>query len=75
MLRHVTERPEAASAGAIKLVGPDEHAIVRETIRLLDDPLAYHEMAQVPNPYGDGHASQRIVQAILDYHAANTPQT
>jgi UDP-N-acetylglucosamine 2-epimerase (non-hydrolysing) len=67
VLRHVTERPEAASAGAIKLVGPDEEAIVRETIRLLDDPRAYHEMAKVPNPYGDGRASQRIVQAILDF--------
>jgi len=67
VLRQTTERPEVVAAGAAKLVGTDTETIVRETVRLLDDALAYGQMAGVANPYGDGHASRRIVQAILDY--------
>lgn len=65
VLREVTERPEATAAGAAKLVGTDCETIVRETARLLEDSAAYQEMTAVENPYGDGRASQRIVQAIL----------
>jgi UDP-N-acetylglucosamine 2-epimerase (non-hydrolysing) len=64
VLRQVTERPEVAALGAAKLVGTECETIVRETVRLLEDPIAYREMASVANPYGDGHASQCIVQAI-----------
>lgn len=67
VLRHTTERMEVIEAGAAKLVGPDYNAIMRETTRLLDDPQAYAQMASIANPYGDGHASQRIVEAILAY--------
>ncbi len=65
VLRQVTERPEVTALGAARLVGTECETIVRETVRLLEDPVAYREMASVANPYGDGHASQRIVQAIL----------
>lgn len=67
VLREVTERPEGIHAGTVRLVGTDTHRIVSETCRLLDDPDAYAQMAQSVNPYGDGHAAGRIVQAIVDY--------
>jgi UDP-N-acetylglucosamine 2-epimerase (non-hydrolysing) len=67
VLRAVTERPEGVEAGTVRLVGTDMERIVNETQRLLDDPQAHARMAQATNPYGDGHAAQRIVQAILDY--------
>jgi UDP-N-acetylglucosamine 2-epimerase (non-hydrolysing) len=66
VFRQVTERPEATDLGAARLVGTERETIVRETVRLLEDSAAYEEMARVPNPYGDGCASQRIVQAILN---------
>lgn len=67
ILRQVTERPEGIQAGAVRLVGNDQESIVAETRRLLDDPQAHAEMAQAENPYGDGHAAERIVKAILNY--------
>lgn len=67
VLRAVTERPEGVQAGTVRLVGTDREKIVSETRRLLDDPQAHAEMAQAINPYGDGHASERIVRAIFDY--------
>jgi UDP-N-acetylglucosamine 2-epimerase (non-hydrolysing) len=66
VLRDVTERPEGVEAGALKLVGTATSIIVREATRLLDDPSAYAEMSRAVNPYGDGHASQRIIDALLD---------
>jgi UDP-N-acetylglucosamine 2-epimerase (non-hydrolysing) len=66
VLRRVTERPEAVEAGTARLVGTDPERIVTETRRLLDDEEAYAEMARAINPFGDGHASERIVQALLD---------
>lgn len=65
VLRRVTERPEGVQAGTVRLVGTDTQTIVAETRRLLDDPFAYQTMAQAVNPYGDGKAAQRIVEAIL----------
>lgn len=67
VLRHVTERPEGVEAGTVRLVGTDQDAIVRESRRLLDNAQAHAQMARAINPYGDGHASPRIVRAILDY--------
>lgn len=64
VMRHVTERPEAVAAGTAKLVGTDTAAIVREALLLLDDPAAHNAMARAVNPFGDGHAAERIV-AIL----------
>ena len=64
VLRKVTERPEGVDAGNLKLVGTESSQIVREATRLLDDPSAYAEMAKAANPYGDGHAAERIVEAL-----------
>ncbi|MGZ9225148.1 MAG: non-hydrolyzing UDP-N-acetylglucosamine 2-epimerase [Anaerolineales bacterium] len=65
VLREVTERPEGIQAGALKLVGTETGHIVQEAMRLLDDPSAYVEMAKASNPYGDGHAAERIVEELL----------
>lgn len=65
VLRETTERPEGVQAGTLKLVGTDTDQIVREATRLLDDPVAYAEMARAVNPYGDGHAAERIIDALL----------
>ncbi|HKY56029.1 MAG TPA: UDP-N-acetylglucosamine 2-epimerase (non-hydrolyzing) [Anaerolineales bacterium] len=65
VLRQTTERPEGVEAGALKLVGTETSQIVREATRLLEDPVAYAEMAKAANPYGDGHAAERIVEALL----------
>jgi UDP-N-acetylglucosamine 2-epimerase (non-hydrolysing) len=67
VLRNVTERPEGVDAGVLKLVGTDPAVIVGETRRLLEDPAAYMAMSSAKNPFGDGHAAERIVQAILQY--------
>jgi UDP-N-acetylglucosamine 2-epimerase (non-hydrolysing) len=69
VLRNVTERPEAVEAGTALLVGTDPEVILNETRRLLEDEQAYASMARAVNPFGDGHASERIVQALLDYLA------
>lgn len=67
VLREVTERPEGIAAGTLKLVGTETNKIVREAARLLDDPTAYAEMAKAVNPFGDGHAAERIVAAIQEF--------
>jgi len=67
VLREKTERPEGLAAGTLRLVGTQEEAVYAEARRLLTDPLAYRQMARAANPYGDGRAARRIVQAIL-YH-------
>jgi UDP-N-acetylglucosamine 2-epimerase (non-hydrolysing) len=65
VMRAVTERPEGIQAGTVRLVGTDYDEIVTQVRRLLDDPLAYAAMAQAINPYGDGKAAMRIVNALL----------
>ena len=65
VLRNTTERPEGVEAGTLKLVGTDPEGIVREARRLLDDPAAHAAMSGAKNPYGDGHAAERIVGALL----------
>lgn len=67
VLRDTTERPEAVSAGSAKLVGTDEQRIVDEVSRLLTDRAAYDAMAQARNPYGDGAAARRGVEAIAAF--------
>jgi UDP-N-acetylglucosamine 2-epimerase (non-hydrolysing) len=67
VMREVTERPEGIEAGTVRLVGTDTQRIVTEARRLLDDPAAYAAMAHAENPYGDGQAAGRIVQALLAY--------
>lgn len=64
--REVTERPEAVEAGTVKLVGTDPDLIVGEAATLLDDQDAYAAMARIHNPYGDGHASKRIVRDLIN---------
>ena len=64
VMRDTTERPEGVEAGTLRLVGTDEGNIYREFSRLLDDPEEYEAMSHASNPYGDGHASERIA-AIL----------
>jgi UDP-N-acetylglucosamine 2-epimerase (non-hydrolysing) len=65
VLRRTTERPEAVAAGAACVVGTDTDRIVAETYRLLDDAAAYDQMAGALNPYGDGRAAERIVDALI----------
>ena len=66
VLRETTERPEGVEAGTLKVVGTETSIIVREANRLLDDPVAYTEMAKAANPYGDGHTAERIIGALLN---------
>ena len=65
VMREVTERPEGVAAGTVRLVGTDSQRILEECRRLLDDDEAHAEMARSVNPYGDGHAAERIVKALL----------
>ena len=65
VLRNTTERPEAVEAGTVRLIGTDRDRVYEETKRLLTDKAAYDAMSNAVNPYGDGQASRRIVQAIL----------
>ena len=64
VMRDTTERPEGLTAGTLKLVGTEEDAIYREFSRLLSDEDEYVEMSQASNPYGDGHASERIADVL-----------
>jgi UDP-N-acetylglucosamine 2-epimerase (non-hydrolysing) len=65
VLRERTERPEAIEAGTALLVGTDTDRIVSEVRRLMDEPQAYTAMATAVTPFGDGHAAERIVEALL----------
>lgn len=64
VMRDTTERPEGVEAGTLKLVGTDEDAIYREFSRLLSDEAEYARMSRASNPYGDGHASERIADVL-----------
>ncbi len=66
VMRDVTERPEAVSAGTVKLVGADKQKIVNEASLLLEDSSIYLEMTRAHNPYGDGHACDRIIELIKE---------
>ncbi|MGH2523459.1 MAG: non-hydrolyzing UDP-N-acetylglucosamine 2-epimerase [Anaerolineales bacterium] len=69
VLREVTERPEGVEAGTVRLVGANCQRIVAEVTRLLDSAEEYERMACAVNPYGDGHAAERIVAALMEYSA------
>lgn len=64
VMRDTTERPEGIAAGTLKLVGTDEETIYNEFKRLLTDQAAYDAMSKASNPYGDGHACERIADAL-----------
>lgn len=66
VMRDTTERPEAVAAGTVKLVGANEQRIVENINLLLDDENAYQQMSFAHNPYGDGKASQRIIEGVID---------
>ena len=68
VLRDTTERPEGVRAGTLKLVGTDPNRVKEAMTALLTDEKLYKDMSQAPNPYGDGRASERIVQAIQHYY-------
>ncbi|ACR02368.1 non-hydrolyzing UDP-N-acetylglucosamine 2-epimerase [Thauera aminoaromatica] len=65
VMRDTTERPEAITAGTVRLVGTDTNTIVEEIRSLLDDKAAYRSMSRAHNPYGDGKACQRILETLL----------
>jgi len=71
VMRNVTERPEAVEAGTARLVGTDSTAIIDAVEQLLQDDVLYRSMAEAKNPYGDGHASERILRIILDSSREN----
>ncbi len=64
VLREVTEHPEAVEAGTVRVVGLDKDKIVQEAQRLLDDEILYEKIPKAANPYGDGKASEKIVNVI-----------
>lgn len=67
VMRETTERPEAVMAGTVILVGTDRVKIMQECLNLLDNPEHYSEMSHIENPYGDGKASERIVNTLAKY--------
>lgn len=69
VLRDTTERPEGIEAGTLKLVGTDENVIYKEAKKLLNDKNVYDSMSKASNPYGDGNASKRIVDSIIQYYS------
>jgi UDP-N-acetylglucosamine 2-epimerase (non-hydrolysing) len=64
VMRETTERPEAVTAGTVKIIGTETDNIFNEVSKLISDKTAYNAMSQAVNPYGDGHASERIIQAL-----------
>jgi len=64
VMRDTTERPEAVTAGTVRLVGTDKQRIVAAVTQLLDDPIAWEAMSQSLNPYGDGQASDHIIKQL-----------
>ena len=68
VLREVTERPEAIEAGTARLVGTNQDKIIEQTRLLLSDPQEHSSMAKAINPFGDGHAAERIVEALISFN-------
>lgn len=71
VLRTETERPEAVEAGTVKVVGVNKEDIIAAAELLIEDKIEYEKMAKAVNPYGDGHASERIVRHILEWKKKN----
>lgn len=75
VLRDTTERPEGVKAGTLKLVGTQVEPVKKAMLELLENQAAYQKMAEAKNPYGDGHATDRIIQALLyHFHQGPRPQ-
>jgi len=72
VMRDTTERPEALESGTVHLVGTNHDLIVSEVSTLLDDHIAYEKMSRAVNPYGDGHACERIVDAFKQEESYNS---
>jgi UDP-N-acetylglucosamine 2-epimerase (non-hydrolysing) len=70
-MRDVTERPEAVTAGTVKLVGTNHERIIAEATLLLDDKIEYMRMSRAHNPYGDGKAAKRIVDILIKMNFFN----
>ena len=70
VMRDTTERPEGVAAGCSILCGADPERILAHAHELLDDPVLYARMASAPSPYGDGHAAERIVDALTGVEQA-----
>jgi UDP-N-acetylglucosamine 2-epimerase (non-hydrolysing) len=71
VMRDTTERPEAVEAGTVKLVGTNTDQIVAEADRLMTDSAAYQSMSYAHNPYGDGRATARILDALSEFGKFN----
>lgn len=67
LLRELTERPEAVEAGVVKIVGTDKENIIKNVVKLLEDSNEYEKMTKAENPFGDGHAGERIAKIIYNY--------
>lgn len=67
VLRDNTERPEGLAAGTLRCIGTDTGSVIREMENLMQDTEAYRQMAEAENPFGDGKASRRIVEAVRKY--------
>lgn len=65
VMQNTTERPEAVDAGTVKLVGTDKELIIKEVSVLIDNKVKYERMSKAHNPFGDGMASERIVEFVL----------
>ncbi len=74
VMRRETERPEAVEAGTVRLVGVERRSIAAAAQELLDNESAYRHMAHAVNPYGDGHAAERIVRAVKRFTGLTEPQ-
>lgn len=68
VMRDTTERPEGVEAGTLKLVGTEEKAIYHQAMELINDKDKYEKMSSASNPYGDGYASKRIVDAMMNFY-------
>jgi len=74
VLRNTTERPEAVTAGTVKLIGTNKEDVLAATTRLLEDENYYKKMAEAVNPYGDGLAAKRIVSFILKHYGLSAEE-
>lgn len=73
VLRSETERPEAVQAGTVRVAGVERQEIENAVTALIEDPEAYEKMAKAANPYGDGHACERIAEHLLGWSAGSSP--
>lgn len=69
VMREVTERPEGVTAGVLRLVGTNPENIISNAVELLEDKQVYNQMANAKNPFGDGYASEKIIDALINIHA------